>query len=342
MIEGLLKRSGSWLPTVLVLLVVLVAGSRLVILSLERHADDARAQARTAVLVESGAVELQLRDLATRAINSRPQVSSEKTAGKPVGSGEFRIDANGTVVAAQDVDQSLTSEIATEWASARSARGTGVMGAIRHGSQWILVARVPLVASDGAAAGWSVAWSELEQLLARARMGRLVAGGYDFTFSEVELATGRARPFGNSGPTRLTDPERATVRLPAGFSLLSSGAKFELALKPSDGWYPASRLATEIGLLALLTWLVAFGMHDLLHRSQHLKAQLDESKQRQAALGEKLETEIEGRLDLQKSFDHARYHDAFTGCPTGAFSWTSSIGRCAKCARGVVTVWPSP
>ncbi len=40
---------------------------------------------------------------------------------------------------------------------------------------------------------------------------------------------------------------------------------------------------------------------------------------RQAALGEQLESEIEGKLDLQKSFEHARYHDAFTGLPNRRF-----------------------
>ena len=314
---SMFKRSGNWLPTVLVLLVVLIAGSRLVILSLERHADDARAQARSVVALEKGALELQLRELAARAL--RPPSGTMSRATVASGRGEFHIDASGSVVDEESVDQALASELATEWASTSAKRGARVIGAIRHGSQWILVARVPLVSSDGAPAGWSVAWAELEQLLARARMGRLVADGYDFTLSEVEPASGRARPFGNSGPTRLSDPARATVRLPTGFTLFAEGARLELAVKPSDGWYPASRLATEIGLLALLAWLVAFGMHDLLHRSQHLKAQLDESKQRQAVLGEKLETEIEGRLDLQKSFDHARYHDAFTGLPNRRF-----------------------
>ncbi|MEJ1963317.1 MAG: bifunctional diguanylate cyclase/phosphodiesterase [Gammaproteobacteria bacterium] len=319
MIEGVLKRSGSWLPTVLVLVVVLIAGSRLVILSLERHADDSRAEAQAVVAQESGALELQLQDLAARARGSREIATNRKAEPPSSDHGQFRIDASGQVVAAQGLDRALAAGLVTEWASSTVSRAARVIGTVRHGSQWILFARAPLAAPDGTAAGWSVAWVELENLLARAHLGRVVAAGYDFTLSEVESDTGRARPFGNSGPTRLGDPARATVQLPAGFAPFSPGTKLELALKPGAGWYPASRLATEIGLLALLTWLVAFGMHDLLHRSQHLKAQLDESKLRQAALGEKLETEIEGRLDLQKSFDHARYHDAFTGLPNRRF-----------------------
>jgi len=36
---------------------------------------------------------------------------------------------------------------------------------------------------------------------------------------------------------------------------------------------------------------------------------------RQRAVKEQLAAEIQQRLDLQKTFDHARFHDAFTGLP---------------------------
>jgi diguanylate cyclase (GGDEF)-like protein len=349
MIAALLKRTGTWLPTVLVLVVVLLAGSRLVMLSLERHADDAREAARALVTEQRSAVELQLRELAERAIrpegeSDRSDVSNAEPASRAVdsspaaagGRGTFRLDAAGNVIPAEGLDESLASAIASETGtgvqgSAQSSfqssdqsiaprsGNEGVIGAVRHGSQWVIVARAPLIAADGSPAGASVAWSELEQLMARAHTGRLISNGFDFTLSEVDRASGRARPFVNSGPVVLEDPARITVRLPPGFTSATPGAFLELAVKPSEGWYPASRIATEIGLLALLSWLVAFGMHDLLHRSQHLKAQLDESKLRQAALGEQLESEIEGRMDLQKSFEHARYHDAFTGLPNRRF-----------------------
>lgn len=320
MMGAVLKRSGTWLPTVLVLAVVLVAGSRLVILSLERHADDARIAARGMLAQEQTAVERQLHELATLATHPGAQSAPQKTGTSATGRGAFRIDANGAVVRASGVNDALASEIASEWAaSGTSTDNTRVIGTVRHGSQWVLAARVPLVSAEGQPAGWSIAWAELEQLMARARLDRAVTEGYDFTLTEVEPVTGRGRLFVNSGPTRLADPVKATVRLPAGFVPISSGATLELAMRPSEGWYPASRLATEIGLLALLAWLVAFGMHDLLHRAQHLKAQLAESKERQAALGEQLETQIEERQGLQKSFDHARYHDAFTGLPNRRF-----------------------
>ncbi len=64
MIAGLVKRTGTWLPTVLVLVVVLLAGSRLVMLSLERHADDARVASRNVLAEHRASVEGQIRELA--------------------------------------------------------------------------------------------------------------------------------------------------------------------------------------------------------------------------------------------------------------------------------------
>jgi GGDEF domain-containing protein len=107
--------------------------------------------------------------------------------------------------------------------------------------------------------------------------------------------------------------------MPHGFAPADAGNAIELAVRPREGWHPASRLAAQTGLLALMAWLLAFGTHDLLHRSQRLQAQLAEAKRRQAALGDQLVAEIEERQDLQKSFDHARYHDAFTGLPNRRF-----------------------
>jgi diguanylate cyclase (GGDEF)-like protein len=80
-----------------------------------------------------------------------------------------------------------------------------------------------------------------------------------------------------------------------------------------------SKLATEVGLLALVAWLVAFGTHDLVHRSRRLRAALAESKRRLVAANERLMNEVEERENLQKSFEHARYHDAFTGLPNRRF-----------------------
>jgi diguanylate cyclase (GGDEF)-like protein len=323
MIGETLKRSGSWLPTVLVLAIVLLAGSRLVMLSLDRHAEDAQYTAGTVLSRERSAIETQLSTLAARASEAQVDPADRASRELPVGvtgEGTFRVESDGTVASAGD--QALASQVAEEWKLAEAAEKgvtSGMVGVIRHGSRWIVAARAPVRNSDDSLAGWSVAWIDLDKLLSGARIGNLVSDGYDFTFSEVDVAAGRARPFASSGAMRLADPAKALVELPPGFDPVNPGTAFELAIRPRDGWYPASRLATEIGLLALLAWLLAFGTHDLLHRSQRLQTQLSDSKERQASLSEQLETEIDERQDLQKSFDHARYHDAFTGLPNRRF-----------------------
>jgi len=319
MIAAILNRASSWLPTVLVLAVVLVAGSRLVMLSLERHAEDSREEARALLWQQKSAIEQQLVDLAEAATNRRTSQPGSQPAAPPPGRGAFRIGRDGGVASSSGFDQALASEIAGEWKAPASSDVVvippGLIGTIRHGSQWIVAARVPIVTAEGAPAGWSVAWAELDRLLASAKLGGLIGNGYDFTLSEVDPATGRARPFVFSGPTQLVDPEKVIIRLPPGFAPVAGGSAFELAVRPQEGWYPLSRLATQVGLLALLAWLVAFGTHDLLHRQKHLSEQLAAANERHAALGEQLMKEVEERQDLQKSYEHARFHDAFTGLP---------------------------
>jgi Amt family ammonium transporter len=113
----------------------------------------------------------------------------------------------------------------------------------------------------------------------------------------------------------LDAPIARAIRLPAGFAPAIFGSDLEVAIRPRAGWYPTSELATEIGVLAILAWVLAFGAHDLTHSLRRLQERHAVSRQRQHALSARLSAEIEQRQDLQKSFDHARYHDAFTGLP---------------------------
>jgi diguanylate cyclase (GGDEF)-like protein len=321
-----LKRSSEWLPTVCVLLVVLLAGSRLIMLSLERYADDTRTAARTELTKQRVALERQFSGLANRATGEATRVSNalEEGAGPVTPARDtFRIGPDGAVVHAGTTGPILARALASEWAASGAANRASArfLGPTRQGSQWIVAIRAPIPASDNSATGltWVVAHADLERLLANAKLGQLVSGGYDFTLSHFEPSTRRAHAFLNSGPPRLEDPVATTVRTPAGFEPVEAGSSIVLAIQPREGWYPASRLASQIGLLVLVAWLLAFGTHDLIHRSHRLKEQLDASKQQQESLGEQLLTEIEERQDLQKNFDHARYHDAFTGLPNRRF-----------------------
>ena len=334
-----LKRSYAWLPTVCVLIVVLLAGSRLIMLSLERHADEARRAARTDLTERRALIEAQLDAIAERATREATRVSRALANGADAVSpvrDTFRIESDGAVVRAPKVDAALASGIASEWAHRPVASGgapSRFLGPMRQGSQWIVAARAPMRASDPADAhtAWAVAYADLEQLLGTARVGRLVTAGYDFTLQQVDPATSLARTFVSSGPPALEDPLTVTLRTPAGFTPDLPG-HLELAIRPREGWYPPSRLASEIGLLALVAWLLAFGTHDMLIRLQHLRAQLAASQEQQRALNEQLVTQIEERQDLQKSFEHARYHDAFTGLPNRRF-FMDQLDRALRSVR---------
>ena len=91
MMAAILKRSGTWLPTVLVLIVVLLAGARLVMLSLNRHADDDRGAARTALVQAKASFEAQLQKLTERATNPGAGTPEPETIGRTESHGCIRL-----------------------------------------------------------------------------------------------------------------------------------------------------------------------------------------------------------------------------------------------------------
>ena len=129
-------------------------------------------------------------------------------------------------------------------------------------------------------------------------------------------------------------PLERTIHLPAGFLPAIAGSYLQIAIRPRAGWYPTEELATEIGLLAMLAWLLAFGTHDLTHSLLRLRAGLAASRRRVQALTQRLCSEIEQRQDLQKSFDHARYHDGFTGLPNRRYFMNQLDRALVTCAPG--------
>jgi diguanylate cyclase (GGDEF)-like protein len=327
---ALLKNSSAWLPTVIVLAVVLIAGGRLIVLGLERNAADARATARTALNRDRQALESQLGGLATLATNEAARAAREIWAvggsalsSVPPRRGTLWLSEGGAVVHPGAADRALASGIASEWATADERSGAparpGFLGPMRQGSQWIVAVRAPIDirAPDGAIerVGWSVAYADLDQMLANAKIGELVEAGYLFTVSQPDVGNPHARLFVSSGATSLPDGARIGIRTPAVASEPARARFLELSIRPREGWYPTSKVAANIGLVALLAWLLAFGTHDLVHRSRRLQSALAESRRQVLAVSNRLMAEVEEKQNLQKSFDHARYHDTFTGLP---------------------------
>jgi diguanylate cyclase (GGDEF)-like protein len=324
-----LRRHASWLLPALIALAVLAAGARLIELSVQEHTGQMRLNARATAARHAASIQRELQAFARRTQDHAAHALA------PTSGATFWMDAHGKVVRASQLDTARANAIAGEWLSA-GASTTGAMatpsffGPVRYGSQWIVAAAAPMRSDEAQQSGgpalWVVGFEELDALLARAHFGTLVDEGYDFQLYQPDPSSGRPRAFVASQPalnwhpvvSAISAPGAAPQRAPAASSgaLRPTAADFlVLALQPRGGWYPARELATEIGLLALIAWALTFGMYDLTHALERTRGVLDATRQRLHFANERLAGEIEQRQSLQRSFEHARYHDTFTGLP---------------------------
>ncbi|HEX4647699.1 MAG TPA: bifunctional diguanylate cyclase/phosphodiesterase, partial [Steroidobacteraceae bacterium] len=203
----------------------------------------------------------------------------------------------------------------------------GILDPVRYGSQWIIAAYAATGAHPASTTGarpakgaapapaWAVAYDSLDALLTRARFDRVAKDGYDFAVTQTDPLTHRPRQLFESRPDIPTDTVSSAIRAPAALTPPGAPAYLDLAVRPHAGWYPIRDLATEIGLLALLTWALAFGAHELAESAERAQGELDQARKRLHTVNERLTAEIEQHQALQKSLEHARYHDTFTGLP---------------------------
>ena len=224
------RRGARWLPTVTVLAVVILAGGRLIALSVEQRADEMRESAETHVVRYAATIERRLQTLA----------------------------------------------------------------------------------DEGASSGQR---TELDRLLSSLELSGLIDPEYDFALSKIDSADGPPRVFVSTRIDRLADGVASRIRAPAGFAQDLPSGYLQLAIRPKTGWYPARELAAAIALLAVVAWLLAFATHDLVHSLHRSREALALARRQLQLANRKLVAEIEQRESLQQSFEHSRYHDAFTGLP---------------------------
>ena len=306
-------RRADWIPAAIVLVVMLAVGSRLIMISVQQHAAEARASAEIVVARYGHAIESRLQDLVSNAQRgSAPLQWGRKT---------FRLTADGAVINSEDSDAASEQAVMKEWASAEARSGgaamAGFLGPIRYGSQWLVAVRVP-VGTD-AKGGWSIAYQTLEGLLSSAGLGGLARNGYDFELLQRDPTSRRSRVLWSSAAQRLAEPVSRTIRLPGDLPQSLPGAELTISARPQAGWYPAGTLVADTVLLVVVTWLLTLGAYDMIRDSNRLRAALAAGKRRLQAVNRRLTKEIEHRQNLQKSFDHARYHDAFTGLPNRGY-----------------------
>jgi len=331
-VAALLKRRRElgWIPTLVVLAVVLIAGSRLMYLSVQHHATAARAEASKVLNGYVNKIDPALQRLGTLA--SKQAAAASKAVADtntftsldsvPLVANTFWMTTEDRVLSARPKEANAANGIASEWDTAESSRpvpGSSVLGPLRLGSQWLLAARVPVIPAipgvESPARGWAVSYVDLDDLISGAHLARVTDAGYDFEVSQVEPRSARTRIFVTSATDPLADAVTINLRLPSGFQPAAPGSYLQVAILPRTGWYPATELASDIGLLAFLAWLLSFGTHDLSHALQRSRAALTAARTRMRTINKQLATEMQQRLSLQETFDHARFHDAFTGLP---------------------------
>jgi diguanylate cyclase (GGDEF)-like protein len=322
-----LIRRSAWIPTLTVLAVVLIAGARLIALSVQEHSARARGTAQVEVERHAQLIRSQLQELVDLAQQPQsPPASKEATTGSRTAQlpGVVWMDADGVVLRSARADPATVQSIVQESLSVEAppdGAAVALLGPVRQGSQWFVAVRAPtdpsavVLVGSGVIQrpGWTIAYLSLDDLLARAQLGRLVNAGYDLELSQRE-ASGRTRVFLSSLTASLADPVTQAILPPASVTPSPAGT-WTLAIQPRNGWYPASRLAASISLLGLVAWLLGLFVFDARRDSRRLQGVLTHSQQRLDEVNERLVTEIEERQGLQESLEHARYHDAFTGLP---------------------------
>jgi len=323
-------RKFEYLPTMVVLAIVLSAGGRLIYLSAQRHAALARVTAAGVGAAYAKKIAPPLQTLYSVASRQAAAASgadadadadaSASRASQPLDAKTFWMTADDQVRSAPAPEAEIANGIASEWKSAETGRAlppAAVLGPMRLGSEWLIAIRAPVPTDSSrdasSAAGWSVAYADLDELIADAHLGRLVDAGYDFQLWQVEPRSAAPRIFVGSSTDPLTDTVRTRLALPV--AAAAPGSYLELAIRPHAGWFPSGLLVSEVALLAFLSWLLAFGTHEMGHALQRAREALAASRQRVHSINQQLAAEMQQRLNLQETFDHARFHDTFTGLP---------------------------
>jgi diguanylate cyclase (GGDEF)-like protein len=322
----------EWAPAAFVSALVLIGGARLIVLSTQQQIAENREATADAAKRTASSIEAELETLAERA--GREAAGAVNVLGRPglsEGSGSVAPDEEGfwtasdgsIVPAAYPSDDAAAREaLAREWAAGdRDSEGTGIewLAPVRHGSQWLVAARAPILISKGndvEHAGWAVAYRSLEEMLLRIGIAKLPAEGYELALGQPAQGRDALRLLMGSPFVASLDHITGTIRLPdASPGTGTSPPYMVLALRPRVGWYSVAMLTANIGLLLLLTFVLGLAAYDLTHGQERWRAALALARLRLVGTNRRLTEQLEDRRRLQLSFEHARFHDTFTGLP---------------------------
>jgi diguanylate cyclase (GGDEF)-like protein len=336
------KHYPAWTPAAAVAAVVVLAGARLITLSVQDHAADLRSAAQGSVAHYAHGFDLQLQALLERAHAEARRAAGGKgddrqPSAPPLTAvpsrGAFWMAGTGVLPRSADSDPAVSRALASEWVAAQaSGRAAGALfGPVRYGSQWFVAAQAPVElprtspATPGARA---FAYEALDQLALAAGFARLVREGYDFELLQDAQNSRERRVLLRSRTVALEEPVTGAIDLP-GAASLAQPAFLQLAVRPHAGWYPVGPLVADVAVLALLAWALAFGVYDLADGVRHAKRALATARERLRIVTARLTAEIEQHDSLQKNLEHARYHDLSTGLPNRRY-FMSQVDRALR------------
>ena len=146
-------RNFEYVPTIVVLAIVLSAGGRLIYLSAQRHAALARVTAAGVGAAYAKKIAPPLQALFSVASAQAASAGasgadpSASQASQPPDAKTFWMTADDGVLSAPTAEAEIASGIASEWKSAETGRAlppTAVLGPMRLGSEWLIAIRVPV------------------------------------------------------------------------------------------------------------------------------------------------------------------------------------------------------
>lgn len=329
------------MPAAVVGLIVLLAGARLVFLSARDHAAELRGVAQDVATHHAHLIDVQLRGLLDRArdesrhaaaaVDDRP--SAARSSPALPGRYAFWVAPTGALLRSGDADPSISRALADEWLAAQAGgrAPATLLGPVRYGSQWLVAAQVPIDLPPGAAHrsgdAHAFAYEPLEGLLVRSDFGRLPREGYDFELLEAAQNPAEPRILMRSRAAALEAPVTGAVHPPG--DAPAAPAFLQLAIRPRSGWYPLAPIITELTLLALVTWALAFGTYDLAYGVRHARRALAVARGRLRTVNTRLSAEIEQHDALQRNLEHARFHDSSTGLPNRRY-FMSQLDRALR------------
>lgn len=230
--------------------------------------------------------------------------------------GRFWVSANRIMALHAGTNQLATDELARDitWldsiGNARN-RSPSILGPMRSGSSWIVLARAPvmLVPSTGeeSSRGWAVVSMELSELLQLSGLGQLSGAGFDYQLLYRESDEVRPRIISGSMPGEIADPVQLAVPL--------TGSAWTLRVAPKGGWHSWTDLTVHGALVALGALLAAVLAYDAARKPLRLRLTLAKYQRRLRNASRRLTEEIQQREDVERQYSHADHHDAFTGLP---------------------------